>query len=143
MIESIQYFKFFIGGYFGHSGEMIISDGKMKISSFSRESVHIDTEILPFTTENKELLLHVLNKIHIDKWNSAYLNESILDGTHWDCEIKFNETTHLKTGGSNAYPMIVSKKPLIVESNSGSKSPEFKKLLKTLNLLADKKDLFY
>jgi len=66
-----------------------------------------------------------------------------MDGTQWKIEIKFNNhKKYFKSYGSNAYPCI-DKKSKTISSKSLDNTPDFKKLLKILNKLINKKKYFF
>ncbi len=143
-IKSLEYFLFNIGGYFDGRYEIEIQDDLFEIKKFEHDEPNIQQEpSREISATLKEELISVLNEIYIPKWNKDY-NYPVCDGTSWELEIKYNHRKTSKVSfGSNAYPKFTKVKNQLNSESSESYTKEFRKLLKTLSKIANKKNFFY
>lgn len=105
-------FSFSIGGYPGPAFDVQVANDWLVCRSQSREKeeelvVKIAVGKLPAWTQ-------LLGFLQTRKWQGNYMNEDILDGTHWQLELH-TATIHMSATGSNAEP------------------PGFRKFLRLLN----------
>lgn len=144
-IEFIEYFSFSIGGYFDGYSELIYEDGAF---SKNRYPEHIfELEELKYFDEETfgsiKTLINTLNKIHLIKWPRRF-EEPVCDGTQWGLEIRYNcHRTTKKVYGSNAYPAVIEENGKIKIISASDYTPEFKKLLTTLNRIVKRPKYFY
>lgn len=144
-IKSLEYFLFNIGGYFDGRYEIEIQDDLFELKKFKHDEPNIQQQpSREISATLKEELISVLNEIYLPKWNKEYYNKEVCDGTSWELEIKYNQRKTSKISfGSNEYPKISKVKNQLILESSESYTKEFRKLLKILNKLANKKNFFY
>lgn len=99
-LAGLRRMEFEIGGFFcGVEHHEIIVDG---------EHVHhagiVDGELL----DTRDQLLKCLHGMHLEEWRKYYSPERygmhILDGTHWELKLEYENQKQQKYSGSNVYP---------------------------------------
>lgn len=57
-----------------------------------------------YSSEEVKLLLDAFEDIHVEHWNSEYINPYVIDGTGWMLAVKYKGHRGTIWSGSNAYP---------------------------------------
>lgn len=57
-----------------------------------------------YTTEETNKLLNQFHSIHVDYWNSEYIDPYVCDGTQWELAVKYEGQRGTGWVGSNEYP---------------------------------------
>ncbi len=94
-------FKFYIGGYFGTSYQVIKKGDKLLCYEYTGMRLP-DHEPLRVNIKDNSDWFNLLYYLETRKWNTAYLDNEIEDGTQWSLEYKNINT--IKSKGSNMYP---------------------------------------
>ena len=111
-LSAIRKIIFTIGGYFdGYETRTVSLDGE-NLQVNVQHSLSIKPEetavefLLPYS---KDEFLDELNRLHLGEWRGSYntrrFGYEVLDGTQWELEIHYNNTTKpFKSHGSNSFP---------------------------------------
>lgn len=99
--------KFSIGGFLTGRTEVTIRKNK---DGACVEEMHLFDSNLP--TEPKQISKakwhNIVNKLYdemyLHEWKKSYVDDSVLDGTQWELQIKLTNNRVRNYGGSNAYP---------------------------------------
>lgn len=93
---------FEIGGYGGYDTYCIIcgDDRALLITTLWCESP-IEKQ---YSSEETSKLLDTFRNLHVDYWNSEYIDPCICDGTQWELSVKYKGQRGIVWVGSNAYP---------------------------------------
>lgn len=99
---SIEEIYFEIGGLGGYDTYRM---------TFSYNSAHLVTtpwcgEPIDkhYSSEEVRLLLDAFEDIHVEHWNSEYIDPCVCDGTQWELAVKYEGHRGTVWVGSNAYP---------------------------------------
>lgn len=57
-----------------------------------------------YSLEETRMLLDAFEALHIEYWNSEYIDPCICDGTQWELAVKYKRQRGTVWVGSNAYP---------------------------------------
>jgi ADP-ribosyl-[dinitrogen reductase] hydrolase len=57
-----------------------------------------------FSSEETMMLLEAFKALHVEYWNSEYINPSVCDGTLWELAVKFEGQRGIVWAGCNAFP---------------------------------------
>jgi hypothetical protein len=121
----IKKFKFSIGGYFGASYSLEFKKGVFLYRTNDTEPIILielppknwdfskvkDSELIQYDSTNEDLIISdeklILFVKYISRycksWDKEYMNNNILDGTSWSCDIWIDDF-RLKSNGQNEYP---------------------------------------
>ena len=103
---SIKAVIFSIGGYF-NGYEVTTVRFHADTTIYTTEHPFPPNEMDPNIREGitKAAFLEQFQALHIEDWNTEYMDDSVMDGTQWDLTIQFSDGHKpIEVGGSNAYP---------------------------------------
>ncbi|MDQ0219806.1 hypothetical protein ELQ35_16570 [Peribacillus cavernae] len=100
--QEVEGIYFEIGGYGGYDTYRLI---------FKENSACLITTLWceapiekKYSKEETSKLLDKFNSIHVDYWNSEYIDPCVCDGTQWELAVKYKGQRDTVWEGSNAYP---------------------------------------
>jgi hypothetical protein len=121
----IRKFKFNIGGYFGASYSLEYKKGMFQYRANEMEPIILieqppknwdfskvkNSELIQYDSTNedlkisKEKLTQFVKYVsrYCKSWDKEFMNDEILDGTSWSCDIWIDDF-RLKSNGQNEYP---------------------------------------
>ncbi|ODS88322.1 MAG: hypothetical protein ABS44_09235 [Chryseobacterium sp. SCN 40-13] len=143
-IKNIQFFEFNYGDEFDGNICFLFEDGKYL---FYKQPIGIVIDLAAaedtLTMKQHNLLASTLNDIYLLQWENEYSNPHINDSVYWDIEIRYNDHNDtIKFSGSNAYPQSSLDDGQVVITNSEFTTPDFEKLLSTLNTIVGEEKYF-
>ena len=92
-----------IGGHFGHSYSVELTDQTLFCISLSDESPGPASPRVEPTAEQWRAFRRALDKINVWQWQTDYPNPGVKDGTGWSFEVAYSDHA-LDSGGDNNYP---------------------------------------
>ena len=92
-----------IGGYFGHSYSVELTDQTLFCMSLSDKLPGPASARVEPTAEQWRAFRRALDKINVWQWQAHYPNPGVCDGTGWSFEVAYSDHA-LETGGANNYP---------------------------------------
>ncbi|MFD1314243.1 hypothetical protein [Namhaeicola litoreus] len=119
-------FEFILSSYFCSHSEITLRDNKL-----SRKD-RFDKVKSIVTPETLKLFWEKIKALHIDTWDSEYIDDAIFDGTQWELKVK-SDFLIKKIVGSNAFP------------DGGielDETPIFDELIKAVEFLIGEEDFF-
>jgi hypothetical protein len=96
------HFEFYTGGFTGRSFNILLEDGTLCCRSFGVNYGTLEV-LIKIPVEGHEHWKCLLQYLTTQKWKGEYINEDVLDGTHWTLKV-VNDPTNIDANGSNAYP---------------------------------------
>ena len=112
---SLNYFKFFLGSFFGPSYYLFF-DGEKRafqygiigrggfLSADIAGQAHFRTAAMKPYEEQLRGFIGDLNDCRIENWSKEYSNPDIQDGAQWSLEIQMEDGKLKTISGWNAYP---------------------------------------
>lgn len=80
-----------IGGYFGGYTSVIL-DLEQGVYTCSH-SLSEGKSIGDIDEDKKEYIVNMIDQLNLKNWKDSYSNNDIMDGTQWDAELIYDEST--------------------------------------------------
>ena len=132
LINSIEKFLFFIGGYMSTNYNIEYNKNKVGYSTYYLLKLDERT-IKKVSPEHLNNFKNGLIKLKITDWKVEYINQ-VMDGTHWTLKIEYNHGQKKNIYGSNHYP---GNKPGNIKA-----SKQFNAFLSHIETLIDEPGFF-
>lgn len=100
----IKEIYFNIGGFFGGYDTYYLNIVNNKATLATTEGYNSSPVEKQYSEEETKLLLAEFESLHVEYWNSEYVDPCICDGTQWELAIKREGNHVVVWNGSNDYP---------------------------------------